>query len=764
MRARLGWVLVAVGAAGLLGLAVTAMVLPMRVSIPGGTFVCGRPYERYDDAGVKLRWISKTFIVKSQHPDVPIGALPGTTCAHAARTRLVVAGVGGGVLVVSIIAGALVAGKRGRLGPAEDDDPSPVAPQAPGLRHVTALDGIRGVAVLAVVAFHTGQPWARGGFLGVDVFFVLSGYLITTLLLVEWSRTGSIGLGGFWARRARRLLPALLLVLVGVGLYALLFAREADVRGIRHDALATVGYVANWRFIFAKAGYFDAFAVPSPLRHMWSLAVEEQFYVVWPVTALVLLRRFRTPRALLAVAALGSVASIIAMSMLFHPGRDPSRAYYGTDARAHTILIGVIVAVLLLGRAHTAPRSRSRPLEVAGLIGAAFLVWACVSVDGQRAFLYRGGSALVAMATAAVIASVVTTTFPHPLARILSLRPLAFVGQISYGLYLWHWPIVLVLTRARTGLTGIPLLGARVLAMFVIAYLSWSLVEMPIRRGALRTRPPGVLVPVGVALTIVVMIVTTLPTRAIPNRVFGEVAAAAPLPAGFVPRPGPPVRTLLLGDSVAFTYSSGLENAQKESGVEVISKTVIGCGIARGGPIRTRGQVGRPPAACDEWPQRWRALVDSSHPDIVAIAVGRWETVDRRHAGRWMHIGEPAFDAYISAELERAVDLLSFRGARVALFTAPYYEGFERLDGGRWVENDPHRVDRFNQLLRAVARRHPGIVQVVDVGGIFSPKHRYTRRIGGVAVRTDDGTHVTSEGARLLTPTVLPQLAAMASR
>src|SRR5205823_420786 len=169
----------------------------------------------------------------------------------------VVAGVGGGVLVVSIIAGALVAGKRGRLGPAEDDDPSPVAPQAPGLRHVTPLDGIRGVAVLAVVAFHTGQPWARGGFLGV-----------------------------------------------------------------------AVGYVANWRFIFAKAGYFDAFAVPSPLRHMWSLAVEEQFYVVWPVTALVLLRRFRTPRALLAVAALGSVASIIAMSMLFHPGRDPSRAYY----------------------------------------------------------------------------------------------------------------------------------------------------------------------------------------------------------------------------------------------------------------------------------------------------------------------------------------------------------------------------------------------------------------------------------------------------
>src|SRR5207244_444215 len=271
------------------------------------------------------------------------------------------------------------------------------------------------------------------------------------------------------------------------------------------DALATVGYVANWRFIFAKAGYFDTFAVPSPLRHMWSLAVEEQFYLVWPVTALVLLRRFRSPRALLVVAALGSIASMIAMAMLFHPGRDPSRAYYGTDARAHTILIGVIVAVLLLSRADGAPRSRSRALEVVGLIGAAFLVWACVMVDGQRAFLYRGGSALVAIATAAVIASVVSTTSPHPLARILALRPLVFVGQISYGLYLWHWPIVLVLTRARTGLTGIPLLGVRVLALFAIACLSWSFVEMPIRRGALPTRPPGVIAPVAVVMLLVVL-------------------------------------------------------------------------------------------------------------------------------------------------------------------------------------------------------------------------------------------------------------------
>jgi peptidoglycan/LPS O-acetylase OafA/YrhL len=757
----LGWVLVAVGAATL-ALAVTTMVLTMRVSIPGGSYACGTPYQRYDDADVKLRWISQSLILKSKHADVRIDALPATTCADAARTRVIFAGVLGAIAVTAIVAGAVIEGGRRRRVPSDDDDLSPVTPRPPGLRHVTALDGIRGVAVLAVIAFHTGQSWARGGFLGVDIFFVLSGYLITTLLLVEWGRTGSIGLGGFWSRRARRLLPALLLVLVAVGGYATFFARDADVRGIRQDALATLGYVANWRFIFAKAGYFDAFAVPSPLRHMWSLAVEEQFYLVWPVIALVLLRVFRSPRALLVVAAVGGVASMIAMSVLFHPGRDPSRAYYGTDARAHTILIGVVLAVLLLGRAYEAPRSRSRPLEVAGVIGALFLVWACVTVDGQRAFLYRGGSALVAIATAAVIASVVTAATPHPLARVLSLRPLAFVGLISYGLYLWHWPIVLVLTRARTGLTGIPLLGVRVLATFVVAYLSWSLVEMPIRRGALRTRLPAVLAPVAALLTIVVLLATTLPTRVLPP-LFGA-AAAAPPPPGFVKRPGPPVRTLLLGDSVAFTYAAGLELAKDDFGVDVITKTVIGCGIARGGPIRSKGQVTTTFKACDEWPDRWRTLVDSIRPDVVAIAVGRWEAHDRRYGGRWTHLGEPAFDAYITADLNRAVDLLTFRGARVALFTAPYYNGFERLDGGHWPEDDPHRVDRFNQIVRGIARRRPGVVQVVDVGGFFSPKGRYTRRIDGVAVRTDDGVHVTPAGARFLRPKVLPQLAAMGPR
>ena len=354
---------------------------------------------------------------------------------------------------------------------------------------------------------------------------------------------------------------------------------------------------------------------------------------------------------------------MIAMSVLFHPGRDPSRAYYGTDARAHTILIGVVLAVLLLNRAYEAPRSRSRPLELAGVVGVLFLVWACVTVDGQRAFLYRGGSALVAIATAAVIASVVTAATPHPLARFLSLRPLAFVGLISYGLYLWHWPIVLVLTRARDGPERHPPArrsGARHLRYRLPVVVVGGDAHPP--RRPLRTRLPAVLAPVAALLTIVVLLATTLPTRVLPP-LFGG-AAASPPPPGFVKRPGPPVRTLLLGDSVAFTYTAGLELAKDDFGVDVITKTVIGCGIARGGPIRSKGQVTTTFTACDEWPDRWRTLVDSIRPDVVAIrgrSVGGARPALRRTVD---HLGEPAFDAYLTADLNRAVDLLSFRGRR----------------------------------------------------------------------------------------------------
>jgi peptidoglycan/LPS O-acetylase OafA/YrhL len=235
-------------------------------------------------------------------------------------------------------------------------------------RHLPALNGLRGLAVMGVVAYHLQIGWARGGYLGVDLFFVLSGFLITTLLLEEWVGTGRVNLVAFWGRRARRLLPALFLVVLALALYLVcnaLFGGPGangliDLSGLRGDALATLLYVNNWHLIFAHQSYFAQFSTPSPLQHTWSLAIEEQFYLVWPPVLLVLLkygrRGWRRVGVTLTVA-LG-VGSSVLMAALFHPGVDPSRIYYGTDTRLFDLMAGATVAFLAAARRQ--PRAQAR--------------------------------------------------------------------------------------------------------------------------------------------------------------------------------------------------------------------------------------------------------------------------------------------------------------------------------------------------------------------------------------------------------------------
>src|SRR4051794_2930819 len=208
------------------------------------------------------------------------------------------------------------------------------------LPHVDALDGLRGVAVLGVLAFHLGH--LRGGFLGVDLFFVLSGFLITSLLLAEWRRDGRIALGAFWARRARRLLPAVLVLIAAIAAYAATNPPSVAMHALRGDALATLAYVANWHAIVADHSYWELFSVPSLLAHTWSLAIEEQLYVVWPLIVVVALRFGR--RALLFTALGLGVASAIAMIVLHGDGDPTSRVYFGTDTRAAAVLFGAALA------------------------------------------------------------------------------------------------------------------------------------------------------------------------------------------------------------------------------------------------------------------------------------------------------------------------------------------------------------------------------------------------------------------------------------
>ncbi|HEY7073418.1 MAG TPA: acyltransferase, partial [Acidimicrobiales bacterium] len=387
----------------------------------------------------------------------------------------------------------------------------PASPPAPRLAHVPALDGLRGVAVLVVVAFHLNR--LQGGFLGVDLFFVLSGYLITSLLLVEHAGSGGVRLGRFWARRARRLLPALLLMLVGVTLLVGRLTPPGERPLIRGDALSTLGYAANWHAMTHDVSYWDMFVQPSPLDHMWSLAIEEQFYVVWPLIAAGLLglaaRRGRRGSTLVAaVAGAGAVVSFAVMAATYSE-LDTSRAYYGTDARLGPTLLGVALAALMAASARRTRQDRAGPLgrRVAAVVAAAVAALCFVAIDGRGAAYYRGGLVVFALASITLVHLAVTDR-GGVLNRILGVRPLVAVGVISYGVYLWHWPVIVYATPARTGLDGVALDAARVATTLALAFVSFRLVEQPVRRGRPRGwRAPGLLAgAVGVILVAVVVV------------------------------------------------------------------------------------------------------------------------------------------------------------------------------------------------------------------------------------------------------------------
>jgi peptidoglycan/LPS O-acetylase OafA/YrhL len=350
-----------------------------------------------------------------------------------------------------------------------------------------ALDGLRAVAVAAVLLYHADVGSFTGGFLGVDVFFVLSGYLITCVLLDSRRTTGRIGLGRFYLRRARRLLPALLLMLAATCVYVVVFLPNEAAK-LRDDIVSALTYVMNWHLIFQDQPYFDTIGRAPFLQHLWSLAVEEQFYLVWPVLLGAGLIVFRNQRERLAIAivALAGVSALL-MAVLYEPGSDPMRVYYGTDTHSSGLLIGAALAILWPPWRLSTKTGTWAPvaLDAAGIVGLAVLVSCFASVSEFDAGLYRGGYVAIAIVTAVVVAAIV-----HPAARfsssVLALAPLRWIGQRSYGIYLWHWPVFLV---TRPGLDvplrGLPLFGLRVAITVGIAAVSYRFVEMPIRSGAL---------------------------------------------------------------------------------------------------------------------------------------------------------------------------------------------------------------------------------------------------------------------------------------
>src|SRR4051794_37739443 len=367
--------------------------------------------------------------------------------------------------------------------------PERVAPEhAPArLGYIPALDGLRALAVIAVLLYHADQAWIPGGFLGVDVFFVISGYLITCLLLSDWQQTNGIGLKRFWYRRARRLLPALFAMLFVVSLYAILFLPDV-LDQLRGEVIAALLYVENWFLVFRDLSYFQSAGRPPLLQHVWSLAVEEQYYLFWPLILMLVLTVWGKSRKALLVGILAGVAlSTIEMAILYHPYTDPSRVYYGTDTRVAALLLGAALAFVwapwrLVGKTG---RNAGIVLDVVAVFSGTLLFWMFLNVGEFDPGLYRGGFLVAAMVSAVLIAATV-----HPASRLtpwlLGFAVFRWIGVRSYGIYLWHWPIYMV-TRPHSDvpLTGLPLLVLRLTLTFIAAALSYRYVEEPVRHGAL---------------------------------------------------------------------------------------------------------------------------------------------------------------------------------------------------------------------------------------------------------------------------------------
>ena len=596
----------------------------------------------------------------------------------------------------------------------------------PSIAHVPALDGLRGVALLGVLFFHANGA-LLGGYLGVDLFFVLSGFLITSLLLAEHRDTGRIVLSSFLVRRARRLLPALLALMPAIAVYARFFTRADDLPALRADALATLGYVANWHTIFAQKSYWELFAAPSPLEHTWSLAIEEQFYLVWPALVALALRR-RAPRTILVLASALTALSMAAMFALFDPAHT-SRAYLGTDTRAAGLLAGAALATVIAPDA-TFEASTIRWLDRLGCVAAVGLGVAWWSLEGQSPFLYRGGLWLTEAGVLVLIVCAVAGS-RSLVARALSFRPLTLLGTISYGVYLWHWPVNVLLTPERVH-AGRWLHVLQFAITFVIAIVSYRFLERPIRRRQIPFGSPLYAVPASIALSVLLVVRATSARE-------GGPSSSLPAPSLLVarapadPTPDPQFKVLLLGDSTANSLGWGLRGV-RESGLAAELLGQDGCTMLAdlcGGPS-------------------WGKYVKDLHPNATIVFLGGAFMHGLTTAkGQWQEACRREWDGQFERTLAHRLGELKNLDSRVWVVTLPYPLGVWETRAIR------AEVDCINASVRKASSATG--VEILDLAERLCPKGVCEREVGAEVIRPD-GVHFSIEGAADVSRWVLEQI------
>lgn len=607
------------------------------------------------------------------------------------------------------------------------------------LRHRPLLDGFRGLMIAITVGYHLdGWTAPDGGWTGVSGFLVLSGFLITSLLLVEHGRDGRISYRHFFERRLRRLAPALLVVLAGTIVATAAVGRAEELPDLRGDGLATLFYVANWRYIATAQSYFTSFN-PSPLRHTWSLGIEEQFYLVWPflVTGLLALGRRRLPLVLGA----GAVASALWMRHLADGATDLSRAYYGTDTRAQELLVGALLALLLTsGRDAPVLRRGAGWIGVGGLVafGACTLL---LPADRPGPYL-RGGFALTALSAAMVVYGCARTD-TGPLARVLGSRPMRALGHRSYTLYLVHWPVIVLMSPDRLTWSPALLDAARLAVSLALTEVVHRGIERPVHRRELVLPRPALLLSGGVVVVVALVVALTVaPAARVPDEGGAVVRVANPeatdedAPPTSPPEPGD--RLVVLGDSQAWIL---LRDVPPGFPFRVSGAHHARCDII-GARIHTGHTVDEEDPECPRWPQRWaEALAPGA--DAVVVALGLRQLYDLDVDGERVVLGSEAWEeAYRDAVRRALARIRESTDAPVLWLDVPCYEWEAVASDGE--ESDPERLAAVNEVLADELARHDGAVVLP-----------YAERVcdGPGGSRSDrslrpDGAHLTPEAAR----------------
>jgi len=642
-----------------------------------------------------------------------------------------------------------------------------------------ALDGLRALAVVAVMIYHVDAQWLPGGFLGVDVFFVLSGFLIATLLLIEKDRYGRIDLPRFWTRRFRRLMPALIVALIVIALVEHTVLDDVVQRVSRREELfAGLFYFANWHFIATDSSYFTLYTDASPIRHMWSLAIEEQFYFVFPALmafGLGVARR-RWLHLFFGVAA---VASVGLMAVLYDPN-SPSRAYYGTDTRIFQILIGVLLAWYAHNLDNTPRLTRIGPYAPAFLAG---LVASFILIGDQSWFYYHGGAALVAILTAGLIVSL---EHRGPIQALLSTSPAVGVGKVSYGVYLWHWPIILWLRNHGDVTNSAALLPATVSATGLVAGISYILVERPIRQQGrlfgLRITPRRLLaiVPIASALTAVIIVLSlgdTVPEWAAEGSTGPLVIATDTATPTAVPQtqteelpvvteptetPIAQIKTVaVVGDSFVVSAYPGLRLDAAARGWTLYEAAFRACPIGSEPLSNNEGEVSSFAERCEsEVIPSYEQLL-TAQPDLIV-----WQDLQSTFA-RYADNGDvllpmtPEWETDLIAEW--SAQLRSFVGAGIpVVITLPPLRSIDNLGCEGAV--DVSRCQDIQQQDAAIRSATQAFIQqvtpqngvsAIEIDSDLCPNaNPCPSLIDGIQVRRPDRdqTHFTEEGAAWFAP------------